>query len=144
MKIHTCACEFPATPVSKDCRQLRATPATSYISSGQAKSRVCTQSTGLFDQEFTISAKKGQHLDLSLINLSKLSKKNSPPTEELGYVLDAKTEKVTAIQTSHQSETSIVKTEGHTASIALSSNPQTTFIIAYKGEHFETLLRAAF
>lgn len=54
--------------------------------------------------------------------------------EELGYVLDSETEKVTSIQTSQKSESTIVQTEGHRASVVLSSSPQTTFLIAYKGK----------
>lgn len=61
---------------------------------------------------------------------------DSAPTEELGFVLDAETEKVTAIQTSHQPESNILQTEGHSASVALSSNSRSSFIIAYQGMNF--------
>lgn len=119
--------------VSSGCSNLKAIPSPSYISSSQAMSGLCTQSTGIFDQEFTISANKGQSIQLALIDLSHETSAGNSAVQELGYVLDSKTEKVTAIETKGQRESAIVQTEGHIANVALSSSPPVSFLIAYQG-----------
>lgn len=94
---------------------------------------MCTQSTGIFDQEFVINANKGQHLKLSVINLSHLTESVKMENEEIGYVLDAETEKVVSIHMNSKAESPIALIESHSASIVLSSNPKTSFLIAFQG-----------
>ena len=125
-------------PEASLCNHIAAKPSVSYISSTQAKAKTCSQTTGLFDQEFSINAQPGQHLQLSLIDLSKFGNEISDHTqsEELGYILDTSTDKVFPIQQSGRSdsESSIAVTEGNTASIVLSSSPQSNFMISFKGK----------
>lgn len=128
-----CTFHYPVTKLTAQCSQLRAIPSVSYISSAQAKSRLCTGSSGAFDQEFAVSANKGQQLKFTFINLSYIAKSSTLPSEEIGYILHGETEKVSAIESSSKAETFITQTKRHTASVVLSSSPRTSFIIAYQG-----------
>ena len=123
-------------PDAKLCNHITAVTSISYISSTQAKAKRCTQGTGLFDQEFIISAQPGQQLQLSLIDLSKFGHEtiDYQHDEELGYILDMKSEKVSPIQQSTRPESPIAVIQGNTASIVLSSNPQSNFMISFQGK----------
>ncbi|ELU07866.1 hypothetical protein CAPTEDRAFT_224739 [Capitella teleta] len=130
----TYAC-IKAVRLSDRCEQLRASSSSSYISSAQSAAKHCTQSTEIFDQEFNVQAESGQQVHISLIDLLFIAnpEESGDEGEEVGYVLDPDTDKVVPVQRSQrQVETILLQSEANTASIALTSDPSTSFVIAFK------------
>ncbi|ELU07865.1 hypothetical protein CAPTEDRAFT_224738 [Capitella teleta] len=124
----TYAC-VKAVPANQLCNHIIATPATSYISSAQAKSRKCTSSTGAFDQEFSISAKLGQHVAVDVIEIAP----GSSSSRELGYFLDPKSQRVHPIIVSgKQTDSAKEESEGNLINVVLSSRGATNYLVGFR------------
>ena len=107
-----------------------------YISSTLAKKKSCSRTTGQFDQEFSITAKPGQQISFTLIDIEASVPRDDEDhygQEDLGYILDTASDEVFPIQQKGAVEAELAEVSAHTASVVLSSNPASNFLIAFKG-----------
>ncbi|ELU07864.1 hypothetical protein CAPTEDRAFT_224737 [Capitella teleta] len=127
-----------ATQDSQPCSSRTASRNPQFLPSSLAQQALCPASTGLFDQEFPLTASPGQHLSFTLIDLSVLDPMTESPTrydiQELGYILDTGSEKVFPVMQSGREEVELENSQTNTVSVALSSQINTPFIIEYKAE----------
>ena len=121
---------------ASSCSQIPAAAQTSYISSTQAEAAVCTKASGVYDQEFSVTAKTGQKIHFSLINLEALFNRESSgytSQQELGYILDSESDAIDPIVQGSAVEHKLPLSRSHQASIFLSSNPASPFLIGFQG-----------
>lgn len=84
-----------------------------------------------------MAAKPGQQISFSLIDLSMFDPLiTDQGNEDLGYILDSKSEKVFPIEPAGREESLIADTITNEVTIALSSHENRKFLIKFKGrEH---------
>ena len=116
------------------CSPALATRTTQYVSSSQVETNQCRKSSGLYNYELSIQAKAGQRLEFILINLKALSAEHPMTYNELGYILESSSDRVTPVTTGDGVETAIVTSDSSSVSVFLSSLPETNYLIGFKGE----------